>query len=1175
MEQDLPSRDKSPGKRTETISANQPTQQIEDGVRRLRIQIKSVGCFDPPFYGSHCTDTVGSINVNGMELSKNQPGLNFVVLDLQTGEMEQSVNFDTHGQAGADERMEDFLNGLSQWKIICIAVKDDAKTYLSNSALQSFTKIGANQIVSQHLDIRASYAFIGLSGPEIIRKRLPWIREENTRAGDGPSIISVVIDAGQPIVEGLQSMLHLLPPSKPLADTTTQVSKEKLQHQQQTLKHSQQKDIEQLQNTTLATQDSPPVSNNNDSISHNQTVTQPETTTTTTTTTTPQPTTTTTATPSTTTILPTTQPPISQQQQQQQMQVLTMPNKTMYSNPLLLANLIQTLRTQALSTNPTQADTDALLQKQQQDTSAEATKSFNNLQPLDIANLMNNPSNPVSSLIEAAKSYNQEITANKKSTQNGKPTANQALFLKGMLDNVNRIKAQLQMQLLSNNVESLPKQTATETKEASTHEDAEQRKVSADEDEDSEARSKGAPSTMEAAADASGSRNVGESRLASALSALGLPDAGATGISSLMAAGFVAAGGKKKKEASLKLGLASKLSKSIADLGGRGAASAAGIASLCDLLKDSRDMSTTRLADQIGQALQRVGGAGAAVGYAALAASLKAIGDKPKPGALIGGIVLALAEQGSAPGTAGLAALAAGLGGSGADALAGGLGGSLPNIIQATKTNNFMAGGEVGGVGGASVGGGVSAALTSGGETQYHSDNIDAEYTGQGPIGSASQSGGVGGFGYGGGYLDHGGECRSLGCKTRGTETSSERSQTKESPYASVRSTSPTKEAALYGGGELVNTDEESPDQKCSMKRSSSPRCNRLCNEKSAASNRLLDVSSSDKKASIRISGEEYSRNEDGFNLVVVDYPSGQVESSENFDTTQDAGSAKAMTNFIRSLGDKKIVIGATKGNAGQFMFNDVYKSLGDIGVKKLMNFGGLNSPIKYVFIASKGDVLTATKEDAGERMAELMQPLAVGSGGLVDMCSCLKTCAKTDKENAYADLGDGNNIAGTKRQTLSTKHHRVVVPRKTHNGKLHLGITSSKRNHDALKIDSSESVKGKSLSSIHENTETDNTEKSGVISHDVDKEHEIKELVGSIISSGTEEGDKKKHVPTPQAISSLNNGWKAVGKAIETEDEKEQAIDEVLAKKNVSEETTNKPVSEDIYSSIGNSLRQ
>ena len=50
--------------------------------------------------------------------------------------------------------------------------------------------------MSQHLDVRASYAFIALSGPEIIREKLPWVREEKMRAGDGPRIISVVIDAG-------------------------------------------------------------------------------------------------------------------------------------------------------------------------------------------------------------------------------------------------------------------------------------------------------------------------------------------------------------------------------------------------------------------------------------------------------------------------------------------------------------------------------------------------------------------------------------------------------------------------------------------------------------------------------------------------------------------------------------------------------------------------------------------------------------------------------------------------------------------------------------------------------------------------------------------------------------------------------------------------------------------
>ena len=263
-----------------------------------------------------------------------------------------------------------------------------------------------------------------------------------------------------------------------------------------------------------------------------------------------------------------------------------------------------------------------------------------------------------------------------------------------------------------------------------------------------ETRSDPKQSMMEKAADGAGGRNVGESRLASALSSLGIPDAGATGIASLMSSGFAEAANNNRKDAALKLGLAAKLAKSIADLGGRGAASAAGIASLNELLKDSRDMSISRIADQIGQALQRVGGAGAAVGYAALAAALKATSDTKSPGGLVGGVILALAEQGAAPGTAGLAALAAGLGGSGADALAGGLGGSLPNVGAAIRSASVGPGGGVEQAGVSPVPSDRSQsahqtfvqtppAISS--NLQYHPGNIETEYTGQGPIGSVSQ----------------------------------------------------------------------------------------------------------------------------------------------------------------------------------------------------------------------------------------------------------------------------------------------------------------------------------------------------------------------------------------------------------------------------------------------------
>ena len=263
-----------------------------------------------------------------------------------------------------------------------------------------------------------------------------------------------------------------------------------------------------------------------------------------------------------------------------------------------------------------------------------------------------------------------------------------------------------------------------------------------------ETRSDPKQSMMEKAADASGGRNIGESRLASALSSLGIPDAGATGIASLMSSGFVEAAKNNRKDSALKLGLAAKLAKSIADLGGRGAASAAGIASLNELLKDSRDMSISRIADQIGQALQRVGGAGAAVGYAALAAALKTTSDTKNPGGLVGGVILALAEQGAAPGTAGLAALAAGLGGSGADALAGGLGGSLPNVEAAIRSASVSPGGRTEQAGVTPVPSDRSQsthqtfvqtppAISS--NLQYHPGNIETEYTGQGPIGSVSQ----------------------------------------------------------------------------------------------------------------------------------------------------------------------------------------------------------------------------------------------------------------------------------------------------------------------------------------------------------------------------------------------------------------------------------------------------
>ena len=106
--------------------------------RTLQVVVKSIGCFDPPFHGSNCDATLGSIVINGVEVSPNRPGFNIVVIDFKTGELEQATSFDTHGEAGAFKKLENMLSNLEMWKIICIAVKNDAESYLPDSALHSF-----------------------------------------------------------------------------------------------------------------------------------------------------------------------------------------------------------------------------------------------------------------------------------------------------------------------------------------------------------------------------------------------------------------------------------------------------------------------------------------------------------------------------------------------------------------------------------------------------------------------------------------------------------------------------------------------------------------------------------------------------------------------------------------------------------------------------------------------------------------------------------------------------------------------------------------------------------------------------------------------------------------------------------------------------------------------------
>ena len=85
---------------------------------------------------------------------------------------------------------------------------------------------------------------------------------------------------------------------------------------------------------------------------------------------------------------------------------------------------------------------------------------------------------------------------------------------------------------------------------------------------------------------------------------------------------------------------------------------------------------------------------------------------------------------------------------------------------------------------------------------------------------------------------------------------------------------------------------------------------------------------SSELKAVIKINGQDRSKDENGFNIVTLDYNTGRMEATENFDTESDGGGAKAMANFLLALKPGKVVLVATKGNANQMMKKEAYKAL-------------------------------------------------------------------------------------------------------------------------------------------------------------------------------------------------------------------------------------------------------
>ena len=90
----------------------------------------------------------------------------------------------------------------------------------------------------------------------------------------------------------------------------------------------------------------------------------------------------------------------------------------------------------------------------------------------------------------------------------------------------------------------------------------------------------------------------------------------------------------------------------------------------------------------------------------------------------------------------------------------------------------------------------------------------------------------------------------------------------------------------------------------------------------------FVELSSTDTKATIRVNGRDNSKDDRGFNIVILDYTTGEVIGSESFNTQTDGGSSKAMANFINSLKPATIILAATRGNAELDLTDDGYNAL-------------------------------------------------------------------------------------------------------------------------------------------------------------------------------------------------------------------------------------------------------
>ena len=89
------------------------------------MEIASSGCDDPPANGEDCKKALGTIVVDGEQVSEDQIGFNVVVVEYPSFKVKQKKVFDTNMESTKSQQMASFLMSLQGTNVVLVSIKGD------------------------------------------------------------------------------------------------------------------------------------------------------------------------------------------------------------------------------------------------------------------------------------------------------------------------------------------------------------------------------------------------------------------------------------------------------------------------------------------------------------------------------------------------------------------------------------------------------------------------------------------------------------------------------------------------------------------------------------------------------------------------------------------------------------------------------------------------------------------------------------------------------------------------------------------------------------------------------------------------------------------------------------------------------------------------------------------